>query len=589
MATLAELQEALKNADAAGDTAAAGKLADALYGIQNAPTTDPQPMGYVKVGGPDDPSAALRANMQTPPVATQNTGESQATSTRDQYNALPTYQKPLVAMDDIVRKLTDGLTFGYGDKAAAKLDELTGNGKYDDNLKAQREATQAASDRSGSAGQAAELGGAIGGTMIPAARGWSAVNAIPKGANLLARLGVGAGAGAIEGGAYGALGAAGHDTDVGDGALTGAAAGGLFGGLGEGLSSTVNGIRRWASGTNRTPTVDALRATKNAAYDDVRDRGAMFDAPAAQDLYSGVHDAVIGANPHSGARPATAPKSLDFVNRTGEAVFPPQPRSMGPSSPQPISLYDIDQLRQRASGDLIRGADPTEREYGGRAVDAIDNFVINNANPLNVRTRQGTPEEAAQALLGARDASATYRKTQEVSGLMEKARRNEDGSKAGGDGSQLRTGFRQLLNSDKRAMGYSPEELAAMERVNTGTRTGNISRGVSKIAGSFPGRIAAGGIAGLGSMALGLGGYGLAATPVAGTILSQIVKGASDRVAKASSQKAAEDVLHLVATGRAFERGNTRGLSNDAQGILSRGLLSNATNEQRQKEKRRKP
>src|SRR5688572_2012972 len=127
-----QLEDALIQADAAGDTEGAQILADELKKL--------------KTAAPAEASG---------------------------FDALPTWQKPLVAVDDIVRMIANGATLGYGDKFAAKMDEKTGLGAdYATNLMKERSKTAEAADNSGSAGQVAKIGGTVAGaaaTGIPSA------------------------------------------------------------------------------------------------------------------------------------------------------------------------------------------------------------------------------------------------------------------------------------------------------------------------------------------------------------------------------------------------------------------------------------
>lgn len=136
-----------------------------------------------------------------------------------QYNALPAWGRRVVDAQDMVNLAVNGITFGYGDKAAAGLDTLMGRGSYDDRLAVNRKMTNDARSRQGYLGMAAEIGGSV----LPAARlmkaGVTAMN-VPKVGALLGPT--------VDGAAYGMLSASGNDESLGQGALWGAGLG-MFG------------------------------------------------------------------------------------------------------------------------------------------------------------------------------------------------------------------------------------------------------------------------------------------------------------------------------------------------------------------------
>lgn len=139
------------------------------------------------------------------------------------YDALPGWKKPLAAGQDILATFANGATFGFGDKAVAGARSLFGDKSYDEELAGQRRLTEAARNRAGYAGTAAELAGGVGSAVKLARNGLT----LMRGGQSLPRLMAG---GAAEGAGYGALTALGNDTDVGTSAL----AGGIIGGLAPG-------------------------------------------------------------------------------------------------------------------------------------------------------------------------------------------------------------------------------------------------------------------------------------------------------------------------------------------------------------------
>lgn len=202
MADLSQLETALRNADAAGDTAAAQALAAEIMRTRQAPEADAtQPyFGSVK-------SRVSRA--YTGPETTAELGQM---------------------VDKGIRMAASGVTFGLADKFAGAMDALTGQApSYDEGVKAQRAQTEQVRKENPILATGSEMAGGLltGAGAIRA----GLTTAGRVGGGLLPRvLGYGA-----EGAAYGALHGAGntYSENPGDyvenakkGATIGAAIGG---------------------------------------------------------------------------------------------------------------------------------------------------------------------------------------------------------------------------------------------------------------------------------------------------------------------------------------------------------------------------
>lgn len=190
MATLEQLGSALINADAAGDIDAARMLAAEITRMRNvAPAQPPMQteaapsydaMG-LPTGGMD--RAPIQANM---PYA-------------DQMSKVGT------ALDQGVRMVANGMTFGLADKFAGGMDALTGRAKsYDEGVKAQRATTQGLRNASPAAAGVAEAAGGLAGGLGLVNSG---VTLAGRGAQWLLPRVLKYG---VEGGAYGAAHGAGN-------------------------------------------------------------------------------------------------------------------------------------------------------------------------------------------------------------------------------------------------------------------------------------------------------------------------------------------------------------------------------------------
>ncbi|WP_206073840.1 hypothetical protein [Mesorhizobium sophorae] len=163
------------------------------------------------------------------------------------FDALPTPLKPLVALNDTVRLMADGATFGYADKFAALMNSLISGSNYEEQLVAQRAGTQDAQDRAGYAGTAAEiLGGYLSGRALGQAGitlvgrfGTAAMEGLP---GFLARTGLLG----VEGAVYGTVEATGRDQPISSGAASGAFSSAGSNVLGEGLGAAYRLAADWS-------------------------------------------------------------------------------------------------------------------------------------------------------------------------------------------------------------------------------------------------------------------------------------------------------------------------------------------------------
>lgn len=180
-------------------------------------------------------------------------------------------------VDDAVRSLASGVTLGWADEFAAKMDELTGRGKaYDKNLERER----AKDTQIPVAIQLpAEIAGAVGSTVLVAPL--AAFRAMAAASSRIPQWMRFAGLGAAEGAAAGA----GHATEDarGSGAAAGAALGAGVGAIAptvvRGVSSAVSGVRNAVS-----PSAGAAADIGRAIVRDETTPQAMAQRVAASQI-----------------------------------------------------------------------------------------------------------------------------------------------------------------------------------------------------------------------------------------------------------------------------------------------------------------
>lgn len=474
MPTRDELITALRNADAAGDSEAAQRFADQIHSMDT-------------------------------------------TKARSDFEALPTWQKPLKAADDILRLASNGVTFGFRDKLA----QYVGGGTPEE----ERAKTADAQTRAGTAGSTAEIGASV----LPMLATSGAAAGVPATGSALGDWLMAAGVAGAEGAGYSGIHAVGHDQPVipamGVGAATGVAAK-----AGADLLSA--GFNKLSDMFTKNParlSVDELRTMKDKAYQDVADegveykpatvRGVLQDMDAASSTaYPGRHDETIAARSHLKKRLGT--------NRAR-------------------SLTEMDLNRQIINRDVSGLPDPAQSSMGLDMVKAMDDR-LNAAGPGDVTTRSGDPEAGIQYLNDARKLNSRMQKSEDLGILSDKARRAAARSINTGEDSTIRANIDSVLNTPKKSRGYTPDELAKMNEVVSGTPEQNFMRQV--------GRMAPGG--GLG-LTLGASGAGAAVGSALGGPVGMAIGGGippavgyiAKKMSERGTKKSLNELLDLVASG----------------------------------------
>lgn len=530
MATKEQLTKALMDADAAGDTEAAQMFADELKALAkaNVPaaadevTSDPK---YAALMAPIDP-------------AVQDRYVKQARNVRE-YEEQPAWMKPLIAADDTMRNVADGITFGFADKVAAMLSP----GEYEANLARERESTQAAADRAGLVPEMAAkiVGGLMTGGLATKA-GITASKVIPEGSGLMARLLSAAGIGGVEGAAYGALDAAGHDQGISEGATTGLALGAGTNALSEGLLSAIGGALSKYRGTNYAPSSDELAAQRKAAYKKMENMEAAYKPEAVKSLIDKNKATIVDVP--GGARPTNHAATLDKLAEIAEQV-PTTPTGKISKKAKPVGLYELDEIRKSVRNDLT----DKDTKFGAKLIKNIDETLA-DTDPSKVTSKIGTPDEALNTLLSARELNTRQSKVDELEEVLKKADR-QVARNATGDtqGNPLRQKVSSILDNDSRAAQFAASELARLEEIVKGTKTGNLARKIANEANSETGKYA--GIIGGGAIGnMMMPGWGIPIGGVLGRMAAKWTGDIAEGVSTASTKKGVQNLRDDIARGR---------------------------------------
>ncbi|WP_457663700.1 hypothetical protein [Sinorhizobium medicae] len=429
------------------------------------------------------------------------------------FEAMPEWQKPLVAAQDVLDLAANGATFGFGNKLAAGIRAPFTDKTYAEELGSLRQRDEEARQRAGSAGVAAEV---VGAAATP-------VGLANRGATVAGRLGTSAMTGpsglaarsalmGAEGAGYGALTAAGNDQDISEGAGYGAL-GGVAGNLvGEAVAA---GVSKVAGVFNKKPTIPQLEDLQQAAQNAYRraEQAGVAYTPQAVDR---LNQSVVKSLTDIGYDPALQPGAAAVVRRLEEL----QGRN--------VSLGGLDTLRKVASNGFIPGNQSNNKAISS-IIEKIDDVI---GNPSSGDVLMGDAQGGAEALKEARSLWSRIAKANKVQDAVSKAELRAASTGSGGNvDNATRQNLRRLLEKPR---GLTSDEREAIETVVRGTPGQNALR----LAGKFaPTGVVSGVLSGGAGFGV-LGPLGLA-VPLAGAG----AKAAADGITQQNVKKLAEIIL----------------------------------------------
>lgn len=439
----------------------------------------------------------------------------------------PWYQQAGQAADDIVRLIANGVTFGYADKLAGRLN---GTG-----TETERNLSRAAAERAGSAGTVAEIGGAM---AVP-------VTAAGAGLTMAGRLGTGAMRGATglaarsglmaaEGAGYGALSAAGHDQSLAEGATLGAIGGAAGNVAGEAVAAGLNKAGAIFNPNPQVPSVEDLTNQARQAYQAAEAAGVIYSPQATDRLRNTVTNDLSGI----GYDPALQPGAGAVVRRLEEL------------NGQNVTLTGLDTLRKVASNGFIPG-NRSNNVAIARIVDRIDEIAT---NPAAGDVLNGNGEAAANALSTAREAWSRVAKVGRVEDAVNRADLRAASTGSGGNvDNATRQNLRRLAENPR---GFTPDEMEALVTAVRGTPGQNALRLAGKFAptgvvsGMLSGGVGVGalGPAGLAIPAAGAGAKYLADRATQNNVdeLIRIIQAGGSRAATVAPPNAAQRLSETV-------------------------------------------
>jgi hypothetical protein len=200
-----------------------------------------------------------------------------------------------------------------------------------------------------------------------------------------------------------------------------------------------------------------------------------------------------------------------------------------------VSAGDVDRIRKRLNRIGGNFNNPPEQEGARRSISAIDEWL--GGGLRNEDIVAGDLGQASRVLNEARANYAAGSRLDQLRGATYRADLQAAGAHSGQNiNNAMRQQIRSILLSDRKKRGFSPTEIAAMEKVVKGTATANVLRQVAKLLPNA-------GIGGLGNM---LAGYSVTGSPI-GALAGPAVGAAMRKMGNASTARGIADVERLIA------------------------------------------
>lgn len=280
-------------------------------------------------------------------------------------------------------------------------------------------------------------------------------------------------------------------------ALEGGALGGGIGATAKGIGAGINAFRG-APVDASVPTLDTIEPMKTAAYKAADDLGAAYTPQAYSDLVSKIASDASDAKLNPKLNPRAAAAIEDMQTHADSAL----------SSNTPITLTDLDQVRQFVNRNVTSNAESSERYFGNQIRNNIDEFIA-NAGPDQMAGEAGP--DAAAAIQNARDLNTRYMKSQALVDALNKADNRASTTYSGGNlDNATRQQVRRLAEG---RTAWTPDESAQLQTAMRGGPVQNALRYAGKV-------MAPSGLVGAGELgalvaghpaALGFAGAGLGA------------------------------------------------------------------------------
>lgn len=238
----------------------------------------------------------------------------------------------------------------------------------------------------------------------------------------------------------------------------------LVGGLAGAGSATASAERNLTKLAELLPTPEKIKAAATAGYDMLKASNTRISPQGTQDLLAAVKNDLNADHFRDYLAPSTF-RAIEELGTTGSA-----------------SIGDLDGVRKLLG--RVPGTNPTDREAARRAIQAIDDFLI-NVNPQYVVS--GNPARDAAILKHAQGNWALHKQLEQLDEASINGQHRAGVSGSGANSiNTARQEVRKILDSDKKSRGMSDAVKDKMEEIVMGTWITNKARQVGKFAPSGP-------------------------------------------------------------------------------------------------------
>jgi len=312
--------------------------------------------------------------------------------------------------------------------------------------------------------------------------------------------------------------------------MAGQLVGGSFAGLRPGAvrdAVRLPAPRRVMDYTNADAVAAELETAKTAAYKAASEYGAVYTPEATSQLMADI--AAIAARDR--LHPLATPKAAAVVEK------------LQAEAGKPMTLDDIDSLRQYVGRTLLGKAADDEQHFGVLFRREIDKF-LDGVDPGLMSS--GSPEIAATLIGRARQANQKWRKVED---LATQVGRKSDLASISGTGGNQDNAMRQgVYKSMERQYGLTPGEEAAYRGASIPTKTHNVLRGLGRLSpetGGLQNWFTASSLTGGGALSLATHNPALAILGAAPVLAGFVAK----RIADGDTRKLVTRLVETLATG----------------------------------------
>jgi hypothetical protein len=360
----------------------------------------------------------------------------------------------LKTLDDLVRSVAQGATFGYADEIAAKMAQLTGIGGQKAGAKDYESLVKAERERQAAIPAAISIPGEVAGGLLTAGglakQGLTLLKPVGS-TSMGSNIARGAGEGAI----YGALSGSGEGENL-EQRVIGAVTGGI---LGAPLGAAGGAITSKLTQAAAPPTSAELKASGKQAYESAKGFNTVFKPDSALKL---VED--VGAVAKEfGADKTLQPKAMRALELFQEKI--------------PTNLNEIDTAR-KIFRSAAKSSESSDKELARMMIKKLDDTV----GSFTQNDIISGSDRAISEFNKARDLWTRQAKGKTIDKLIERAQPRAGQFSMSGEENALRTEFRQLAMNEKKMSGFTKEEADAIRRVAMGGPIENILRYGGKLA-----------------------------------------------------------------------------------------------------------